>query len=184
VLSQSERPACLVFSRQATPTIDRAKYASAEGLRRGAYVVAGGKDPRPQVILIATGAEVDYAIQAHERLTADGVKSRVVSMPCWGWFEEQDKAYRDAVLPPDVTARVVIEAASPIGWDRYAGASGEIIAMRSFGASAPASDLFKHFGFTVDRVVEAARAQIEGGGASPSRTSGSDDQSTQGGPHQ
>jgi transketolase len=184
VLSQNERPACLIFSRQATPTIDREKYASADGLRRGAYVVAGAEDARPQVILISTGAEVDYAIKAHERLTADGVAARVVSMPCWSWFEEQDKAYRDAVLPPDIAARVVIEAASPIGWDRYAGASGEIIAMRSFGSSAPAGDLFKHFGFTVDRVVEAAKAQIAGAGASPSTTNGSDDQSTQGGAHQ
>ena len=183
ILGQNERPACLVLSRQATPTLDRTRYAPAEGLKRGAYVLAGGT-AKPDVILIATGAEVDYAIKAYEHLTEEGVKARVVSMPCWSWFEEQDKAYRDEVLPPEITARVVIEAASPVGWDRYAGASGEIIAMRSFGSSAPAKDLFKKFGFTVDHVVEAAKAQIGGANASPSATGGSDSQSTQGGAHQ
>lgn len=183
ILEQNERPACLVLSRQATPTLDRKIFASAAGLRRGAYVVAGGK-AKPEVILIATGAEVDYAMKAFERLSGEGVTARVVSMPCWSWFEEQDKAYRDEVLPPEVTARVVIEAASPMGWDRYAGASGEIIAMRSFGASGPAKDLFKHFGFTVDHVVDAAKAQIERAKMAPPVSSGSGDQSTQGGAHQ
>ncbi len=184
ILSQNERPACLITSRQATPTIDRSRYASAENVTRGAYVVAGEGEAEPDVILMGTGAELDLAIKAHERLAEEGIKARVVSMPCWSWFEEQDKAYRDSVLPPAITARVAIEAASPLGWDRYAGASGEIIAMRSFGSSAPASDLFKHFGFTVDHVCEAARAQIAGAKASPSATNGSDDQSTRGGAHQ
>ncbi len=184
ILKQTEKPACLILSRQATPTIDRDVYASAEGLERGGYIVAGVDDPQPDVILMGSGAELDLAIKAHERLAGEGVKARVVSLPCWSWFEEQDKAYRNSVLPPEITARVAIECGSPIGWDRYAGASGEIIAMRSFGASAPAGDLFKHFGFTVDHVCDAARAQVEGAQSSPSRTSGSASQSTQGGAHQ
>ena len=184
ILAQTHKPACLVLSRQAAPTIDRTKYASAEGLARGAYVVAGAADETPEVILMGSGVELDLCLQAHERLVADGVRSRVVSMPCWEWYEEQDKAYRDSVLPPAVTARVAVEMAAPLGWDRYAGAEGEIIAMRSFGASAPLGPLMKKFGFTADHVVEAARRQIAGAKGAPSKVNGGDSSSTQGGAHQ
>jgi transketolase len=112
------------------------------------------------VILMATGGELHLCVEAYETLTTEGVRARVVSMPSWELFEEQDRAYRDEVLPPNVTARVAVEAASPLGWDRYAGHTGEIIAMRSFGSSAPAKDLLPHFNFTVDRVLDAARAQL------------------------
>jgi transketolase len=164
ILAQGERPACLVLSRQALPTLDRAKFAPAAGLARGAYVLAGDAQSRPQVILIATGSEVALCVEAYEQLTADGVKARVVSMPCWELFEAQDREYRESVLPPDVAARVAVEEASPLGWDRYAGPAGEIIAMRSFGASAPIGPVQKLFGFTAQHVVEAARRQLDGGG--------------------
>jgi transketolase len=164
ILAQGERPACLVLTRQALPTLDRSKYAPAAGLARGAYVLAGDPQPRPQVILIATGSEVALCVEAYERLTADGVNARVVSMPCWELFEAQERDYRESVLPPDVAARVAVEEASPLGWDRYAGPSGEIIAMRSFGASAPIGPVQKHFGFTTQHVVEAARRQLDAAG--------------------
>jgi transketolase len=164
ILAQGERPACLVLTRQALPTLDRSKYAPAAGLARGAYVLAGDPQPRPQVILIATGSEVALCVEAYERLTADGVNARVVSMPCWELFEAQERDYRESVLPPDVAARVAVEEASPLGWDRYAGPSGEIIAMRSFGASAPIGPVQKHFGFTAQHVVEAARRQLDAAG--------------------
>jgi len=122
--------------------------------------LAGDADVRPQVILIATGSEVSLCIEAYETLKAEGVVARVVSMPCCEIFEAQDRTYRDKVLPPDVTARVAVEMASPLGWDRYVGLTGEIIAMRSFGASAPIKPLLKHFGFTLDHVLKAARGQM------------------------
>jgi len=161
ILRQTRRPASLILSRQALPTLDRAKYGAASGVARGAYVLACTDYPVPQVILLATGSEVSLAIAAHETLVAEGIASRVVSMPSWELFEEQDQEYRDFVLPPKVTARVAIEAAAPLGWDRYAGRDGEIIAMRSFGASAPIGPVMKHFGFTTDHVCEAAKRQIE-----------------------
>jgi len=160
ILAQDEKPACLVLTRQALPTIDRKAYAPAAGVARGGYVLAGGEDSAPQVILIATGSEVSLCLAARETLAAEGVKARVVSLPCWELFETQDKAYRDKVLPPTITARVTVEAAAPLGWDRYAGPTGEIIAMRSFGASAPIADLMKHFGFTAQHVHKAALKQI------------------------
>ena len=160
ILAQNEKPACLVLSRQAMPTVDRSKYASAAGAGRGGYVLAGAEDETPQVILIATGSEVSLCMAARESLAAEDVKARVVSLPCWELFDAQDQAYRDKVLPPSITARVTVEAASPLGWDRYAGPTGEIIAMRSFGASAPIGDLMKHFGFTAEHVHEAAVRQI------------------------
>jgi transketolase len=159
-LAEKARPACLVLSRQALPTLDRARYAAAEGVARGGYVLAGDPDATPEVILLATGSEVSLCVEAHERLAAEGVASRVVSLPCWELFEAQDEAWRASVLPPAVTARVAVEAASPLGWDRYAGAGGEIIAMRGFGASAPIKDLMKRFGFTAEAVYDAARRQI------------------------
>src|SRR5665213_2882266 len=160
ILAQTDRPACLILSRQAMPTLDRTKYAPAKGLAKGGYVVAGNPAATPDVILVATGSEVGLAIEAHEKLTIEGAASRVVSMPSFELFEEQDKTYRDRVLPPSVTARVAIEAAAPLGWDRYAGPTGEIIAMRSFGASAPIGPVMKHFGFTADHVYQAAKRQI------------------------
>jgi transketolase len=164
IITQSEKPACLILSRQALPTLDRAKYASAAGLARGGYILAGGEEATPQVILIATGSEVTLCVAAGVSLAAAGIRARVVSLPCWELFEAQDQAYRDKVLPPGVTARVTVEAASPLGWDRYAGTTGAIIAMRSFGASAPIGDLMAHFGFTAEHVHKAALAQIEGAG--------------------
>ena len=162
ILKDMEKPSALVLTRQALPTLDRSRYAPASGVARGAYVLAGDPDTTPQVILLATGSEVSLAVEAYERLAAEGVKARVVSMPAWDLFEAQDKGYRDAVLPPSVTARVAVEAAAPLGWDRYTGQSGEIIAMHSFGASAPIGPVMKKFGFTADHVYEAARRQIEG----------------------
>ncbi|MBA3810423.1 MAG: transketolase [Caulobacteraceae bacterium] len=160
ILAQTDRPACLILSRQAMPTLDRAKYAPAAGVAKGGYVLAGEKGRRPDVILIATGAEVGLVIGAYGRLTAEGVAARVVSLPSWELFEAQDRAWRDEVLPPGVAARVTVEAASPLGWDRYAGPTGEIIAMRGFGASAPIGPLMTHFGFTVEAVYQAARRQL------------------------
>ncbi len=157
------QPACLVLTRQAVPTLDRSRYGDPGGVARGAYVLAGDTDATPALILIATGSEVALCIAAFETLSAEGIVVRVVSMPCWALFEAQDRAYRDAVLPPGVTARVAVEAASPLGWDRYAGADGTIIAMRSFGASAPISDLIDKFGFTAAHVLAAARTQLASG---------------------
>ena len=153
-------PAVLVLSRQAMPTLDRSKYASAEGLRRGAYVLADPPQGDPEVLLLATGTEVGLAVAAYERLIADGVRARVVSMPSWNLFERQDQAYREEVLPPAITARVGIEQASAFGWDRYVGSRGTTVAMTSFGMSAPLKDLQQRFGFTPEAVAEAARALL------------------------
>jgi len=160
VLSQSARPVAMALSRQALPTFDREKYGAASGVAKGGYVLAGGVDETPDVILIATGSEVSICVEAYEKLTAEGMKARVVSLPSWELFEGQDQAYRDEVLPPTIGARVTVEAAAALGWDRYAGPYGAIIAMRSFGASAPGKALQKRFGFTADAVYEAAKAQV------------------------
>ena len=154
-LEHKHRPTTLVLSRQALPTLDRSKYASAEGLMKGAYVLAGDADP--EVILIATGSEVSLAVAAHEALTTQGVRSRVVSMPSWYRYELQDQAYKDSVLPKGVTARIAIEMGGEIGWDRYVGLDGRTITMSTFGASAPIAKLQDKFGFTVDNVVKVAR---------------------------
>ncbi|MDB5434542.1 MAG: transketolase, partial [Phenylobacterium sp.] len=158
ILGQSQQPACLALSRQALPTLDRGRYAAADGLRRGAYVLADG-DRTPQVILMATGSEVSLCIEVYERLTREGVAARVVSMPSWDIFEKQDQAYRDQVLPPDIVGRVAIEQGASLGWDRYVGLGGAILAMHTFGASAPNADLKTRFGFTPDHLYEAAKAQ-------------------------
>ncbi|HEX4709597.1 transketolase [Phenylobacterium sp.] len=162
ILGQSQQPACLVLSRQALPTLDRARYAAADGLRRGAYVLADG-GRTPQVILMATGSEVSICVEVHERLTREGVAARVVSMPSWDLFEKQDQAYRDQVLPPDIVGRVAIEQGASLGWDRYVGLGGAILAMHTFGASAPIADLKTRFGFTPDQLYEAAKAQAARG---------------------
>ena len=153
-------PVVLVLSRQAMPTLDRTKYAPVTGLRKGAYVLADSAGDSPEVILIGTGTEVSLCVAAHDKLVASGVRSRVVSMPSWELFEEQDAAYRDSVLPPAVTARVVVEQASNFGWERYVGRTGAMITMRTFGASAPLKELMTKFGFAPDNIVAAARAQL------------------------
>jgi transketolase len=156
-IDRQHQPVALVLTRQNVPVFDRSKYASAEGLRRGAYVLADPEGGDPEVILIATGSEVALALSAHEELLADGVRSRVVSMPCCELFDRQDLEYRAQVLPPSVTARVSIEEASTLGWDRYVGFDGVKIGMHTFGTSAPLKDVQTKFGFTPDRVAEAAK---------------------------
>lgn len=159
-IQQKHRPTTFVLSRQGIPTLDRTKYAAASGVARGAYVLADAEGGKPQVILIGTGSELSLCVDAYEKLKAEGIKARVVSMPSWELFAEQDAAYKQSVLPSEVTARVSVEMASTFGWERYTGSKGSNIGMRSFGASAPIKDLLKHFGFTVDRVVEEAKAAI------------------------
>jgi transketolase len=156
-LQHAHGPSTMVFSRQAVPTLDRSKYASASGTAKGAYVLADTGGANPEVILMATGTELQWAVTAHEKLQAEGIKSRVVSMPSWELFEAQDAAYQESVLPASVTARVSIEMASTLGWDRYVGPKGKIIGMHSFGASAPLKDLLKKFGFDAEAVVSAAK---------------------------
>jgi len=153
-------PACLILTRQALPTLDRGRFAAADGLARGAYVLGDAAGGEPQVILIASGSEVSLCIAAQAQLAEEGVRARVVSMPSFELFEAQAVEYRQAVLPSAITARVAVEAASPLGWDRYAGPDGAIIAMRGFGASAPIADVMPHFGFTADHVRQAALAQL------------------------
>ena len=160
VMRLTHQPACLVLSRQPLPTYDRTRYASAEGVGRGAYVMADAKDGTPQVILMGSGSEVQLCVQAHALLEKDGITARVVSMPSWDLFEQQDETYRHSVLPPAVKARVCVEQGSVIGWDRYAGTDGAIIGMHTFGSSAPMKDLLGKFGFTPEKVYEAAKAQV------------------------
>ena len=160
IMPLKHHPVALVLTRQALPTFDRTKYASAAGVAKGAYILADAADGKPQVILLATGSEVSLCVAAYEQLTAAGVKARVVSMPSWSIFEEQDEAYKKQVLPPAVKARVSVEQAATLGWDRYVGPGGIMIGMHTFGASAPAKDVQKKFGFTVEHVVEAARQAI------------------------
>lgn len=163
IMPLRHEPVVLILSRQAVPTLDRTKYASAEGLRRGAYVLADAPNGRPDVLLLATGSEVAVCVEAYERLKAEGVNARVVSMPSWEMFEHhcsKDPAYRETVLPVAVTARVSVEQASTFGWHQYVGTTGEALGMKTFGASAPLKELQKKFGFTVERVMEAARNQL------------------------
>lgn len=156
IIENHKQPAALVLSRQALPTIDRSKYASADGVRQGGYVLADC-DGTPDVILIATGSEVNLALEAHEKLVAEGKKSRVVSMPSWFRYEQQSDAYKESVLPAAVTARVAIEMGGEIGWDRYVGLKGRTITMSTFGASAPIAKLADQYGFTTDNVVKVAK---------------------------
>ena len=160
-LSQTHAPTVLVFSRQAIPTLDREKYAPAEGLEKGAYILADVEDGDPDIILIGTGSELPMVVDAHEKLIADGVKSRVVSMPSWYLFEKQDDAYREQVFPDAVRARLAVEQAGSMGWDRYVGHDGGTITMSTFGASAPLAKLQEKFGFTVDNICAVARKLIE-----------------------
>ncbi|CDM65715.1 transketolase [Pyrinomonas methylaliphatogenes] len=161
-------PTALALSRQKVPVIDRKRYASAEGLRRGAYVLAEAEDGRgetsmPDLILIATGSEVHLALEAREALQKDGIKTRVVSFPCWELFEDQDETYRDEVLPPQVTARLAIEAGARLGWDRYVGPAGDVLSLDRFGASAPGEVALRELGFNVENVVARARRVLERG---------------------
>jgi len=157
VMQLRHEPAMLALSRQPLPTLDRSKYAPAAGLARGAYVLADPPGGKPEVILIASGSEVSLCVNAHEELLAQGIRSRVVSMPSWDIFEHQPLAYQDNVLPPDVTARVAVEQASTFGWERYVGRSGRVIGMKTFGASAPLKELLRKYGFEPERVTEAAK---------------------------
>ncbi len=160
IVGLGHQPACLVLSRQPLPTFDRTRFASAAGVARGAYVMADAESGKPEVILIGTGSEVAVCAEVYETLKQDGIPARVVSMPSWELFEQQDQAYRDSVLPPDITARVSVEEGSVIGWDRYVGTTGATIGMHTFGSSAPINDLLTKFGFTPEKVLAAAKEQI------------------------
>jgi transketolase len=159
-MGHTHGPCTLVFTRQAMPTFDRTKYAPASGAAKGAYVLADAAGGKPDVILMASGSEVTHCVDAYEKLKAEGIEARVVSMPCWEIFEKQDAAYKESVLPASVTARVSVEMASTFGWERYTGPKGKIIGMRSFGASAPLKDLLKKFGFSADSVVAAVKSVL------------------------
>lgn len=161
IMQMQNTPGVLVLSRQPLPTLDRSIYAKASGVAKGAYVLADADKGEPQVILMGSGSEVQLCVKVYEQLKAKGIAARVVSMPSWNLFEKQDKAYRDTVLPPHIKARVSVEQGSVIGWDRYAGATGAIIGMHTFGSSAPLKDLLTKFGFTPEKVMDAALNQIE-----------------------
>lgn len=157
IMAMRHEPVALVLSRQALPTLDRTRYAPADGVARGAYVLAAESQAPPEVILLGTGSEVALCLSAQEELESEGIRCRVVSMPCWEIFEAQDQAYRDEVLPPAVSSRIAVEQAATFGWDRYVGLTGRVIGMRSFGASAPLKELLTKFGFTVEAIVRGAK---------------------------
>jgi transketolase len=160
IMQAPHQPAVLALSRQPLPTLDRNKYASASGVSHGAYILADAPGGNPEAIIIASGSEVSLAVQAHETLLAEGVRSRVVSMPSWEIFEQQPKTYRNSVLPPDVRVRVAVEQASTFGWERYVGDAENVIGMNTFGASAPLKELQKKFGFEPGHVVEAVKRPL------------------------
>ncbi len=160
IMQLRHEPAVLVLSRQPLPTLDRKKYAPASGVARGAYVLADAPGGDPEVVLIASGSEVSLAVEAHEKLIAEGIRSRVVSMPSWDIFEHQTQEYQDSVLPPSLVARVAVEQASTFGWERYIGKRGRMIGMKTFGASAPLKELQRKFGFIPDSIVTAAKEQV------------------------
>ncbi|WP_163871063.1 transketolase [Myxococcus eversor] len=157
---QKSHPVVLVLTRQPVPTVDRSKYGAASGVAKGGYVLADAEGGKPELVLIGTGSEVALCMDAHDKLTAEGIKSRVVSLPSWELFEQQPQEYRDSVLPPSVRARVAVEKGAAFGWERWVGFDGGIVAMRSFGASAPIKALQQKFGFTVDNVVKVAKATL------------------------
>jgi transketolase len=159
-LQLHHEPVAMVLTRQNLPTIDRTKYAPASGVAKGAYILADAADGKPDVILMATGSEVDLIVKAHEKLTAEGVKCRIVSMPSWEVFEHQPKEYRDSVFPPTCAARVSVEQGGTMGWHKYVGLDGRIIGMNTFGASAPLKELQKKYGFEPEAVITAAREVI------------------------
>jgi transketolase len=157
IMQLHHEPAVLILSRQALPTHDRSKYAAASGVAKGAYVFADASDGKPQVLLLASGSELSFCVDAYEQLKAQGIKARVVSMPSWELFEHQSQEYRDSVIPPQIGARVSIEEAATFGWERYAGSTGRMIGMKTFGASAPLKELQKKFGFSTETIVTAAK---------------------------
>jgi transketolase len=160
IMQQRHIPVALILTRQALPTLDRTKYAAASGLAKGAYILADAPNGKPDILLLATGSEVTLCVQAYEQLAREGIEARVVSMPCWRLFEDQDRTYRDSVLPPTIKARVSVEEASTFGWERYVGEQGQSLGMHFFGASAPLKSLQKKFGFTPEHIVEAAKDQL------------------------
>jgi transketolase len=160
IMQLKHAPVALALTRQALPTLDRGKYGAASGLAKGAYVLADADGGKPQVILIGTGSEVALCVDAYEQLKKDGVRGRVVSMPSWELFERQTQEYREEVLPSTIKARVAVEQGVALGWAQYVGRSGTVIGMKSFGASAPFQHLQKKFGFTVENIVAAAKAQL------------------------
>ena len=159
-MQQTHHPVCLIMSRQNLPTLDRSKYGAANGVAKGAYILADAEDGKPDVLLIGTGSEVSLCLSAYEELKAKGVKARVVSMPSWELFEKQDQAYKDQVLPPSINARVAVEQAAAFGWEKFVGRTGKVIAMNTFGSSAPLKDLLTKFGFTKEKIAEAAMQQV------------------------
>ncbi len=161
IMQLKHEPVALILTRQALPTLDRTKYGAASGLTKGAYVLADAPGGKPDVLLLATGSEVSLCVEAYEKLKAEGINARVVSMPCWELFEQQPAAYRESVLPSSVRARVAVEQASTFGWAQYVGLDGHIIAMKTFGASAPLKELQVKFGFLTENVVAAAKAQVK-----------------------
>ena len=160
IMQLKDRPVCLVLTRQAVATLDRTRYAPARGVARGAYVLADDLNHRPDVLLLATGSEVALCIAAYEQLKTEGINARVISMPSWELFESQSQEYRDSVLPPEITARVAVEAASSFGWERYTGFGGSILGLDTFGLSAPMKVVAQHFGFEPAHIVAAAREQV------------------------
>src|SRR5690606_19770865 len=160
-LEQEDRPVALALSRQKVPTLDRDKYAPADGLRKGAYVLLDAKHGKPEVVLIGTGAETGLALAAAEKLQDEGIAARAVSMPSWELFDAQPREYRESVLPPSVPARLAVEAGSPQGWHRYVGDRGDVLGVDRFGASAPGGEMLERYGFTVDNVCARARALLE-----------------------
>ena len=159
-----DTPIALILTRQNVPTLDRERYASAEGLRRGTYILLDSPDEEPELILIATGSEVSLIVSAQEQLMKDGIRVRSVSMPSWELFEAQPQEYRNSVLPPSVRARLAVEAGSPQGWRRYVGDEGDVIGLDHFGASAPGKTVISEFGFTVENVITRALNLLEGKG--------------------
>jgi transketolase len=160
LLAQSRRPTAMVLTRQNVPTLDRTKYAPASELAKGAYILAEAEGGPPQVLLMSTGSEVHLCLTAQQQLAAVGIRARVISMPCFELFDEQDVVYRNKVLPPTITARVAVEAAARQSWDKYLGLQGRFVGMQSYGASAPYQALYPHFGITAEKVVEQARLAV------------------------
>jgi transketolase len=160
IMQLRHQPVSLVLTRQAMPTYDRTKYAPASGTAKGAYIFADADGGKPEVILMGTGSELHLCVEAYEQLKTEGIKARVVSMPCWELFDAQDAAYRESVLPASVAARVSVEMAGTFGWERYVGPKGQMIGMHSFGASAPLKDVLKKFGFLTENVVAAAKKAL------------------------
>jgi transketolase len=163
IMQRRHEPVALILTRQALPILDRTRYASADGLQRGAYILADTDDGKPDVLLLATGSEVSLCIEAYEKLKAEGIKARVVSMPSWELFEHYCRDhpdYREQVLPDSVTARVSVELGATLGWARYVGRHGHSIGMETFGASAPLRELQEKFGFVPGNIIGAAKAQL------------------------